>query len=148
MITAMVGGEAILIDDEDAHLLANGAWLAVHKKYVQVNFNGEVQYLHRIVSRAGHGYQVDHKNMNTHDNRKENLRVCTKQENMRNRGPTRRNTSGFKGVHYFKRDENWRAYITASKKTRHLGYFPTPELAHEAYCEAAKKYHGEFARFE
>jgi hypothetical protein len=30
----------------------------------------------------------------------------------------------------------------------HLGDYPTPELAHKAYCQAAQKYFGEFARTE
>ena len=45
------------------------------------------------------------------------------------------------------KDQNkWRARISFNNKSIHLGYFDTPEKAYEAYCEASKKYHGEYGR--
>jgi hypothetical protein len=51
-------------------------------------------------------------------------------------------------VSFFKRDGNWKSRIVVDGKEIWLGYFSTPEAAHAAYCEAAKQYHGEFARTE
>ena len=89
---------------------------------------------------------VDHINGNPLDNRRTNLRVCTNAENMRNRGKNKNNTSGFKGVTYFKFAKLWKAQIKVDRKGVFLGYFKTPEAAHQAYCEAAAKYHGDFAK--
>jgi len=75
-----------------------------------------------------------------------NLRPATKSQNSANVGQRSDNTSGKKGVS--RRGPKWRAAISYLGQTIHLGYFTTPELAHEAYCQAALKYHGEFARTE
>ena len=61
-----------------------------------------------------------------------------------NRGKQANNTSGFKGVYYDKRNNNWASSIMAGGKSYWLGYFPTPEAASKAYNKAAKKYHKEF----
>lgn len=45
-----------------------------------------------------------------------------------------------------KRSNNFRARIYVDKKEIMLGVFPTPEAAHQAYAEAARKAFGEFAR--
>jgi len=55
-------------------------------------------------------------------------------------------TSNFKGVSWFKRDKCWRSWINKNKKQIHLGYFKDEISAALAYDEAARKYHGEFAR--
>lgn len=91
---------------------------------------------------------VDHINCNTMDNRRKNLRVASIADNCRNVGLTVSNKSGYKGVHWHKRDKRWRAQIRINGKVKYLGNFHTPEEAYAVYCEAAKKYHGEFARLE
>ena len=90
----------------------------------------------------------DHINRVTLDNRRSNLRVATSQQNACNHGKPRNNTSGYKGVCYcaWKRTNKWRSIIGVNNKVIHLGYFEDAESAYDAYCVAAKKYHGEFAR--
>lgn len=86
--------------------------------------------------------QMDHVNTIRNDNRIANLRLASASENCRNR--TNINKSGYKGVSW--RYNKWRAGIKIKGKSYHLGCFPTLEMAHAAYCEAAKKFFGEFAR--
>lgn len=88
---------------------------------------------------------VDHINGNTLDNQRINLRICTHQQNLCNRGSTRGNTSGFKGVVWHKHRRKWVAKIKVNYKTYHLGLYATPEEAHLAYQRAAATLHGEFS---
>jgi hypothetical protein len=90
---------------------------------------------------------VDHRDLDRSNNRWLNLRRATHSQNMHNQGP-RKSTSGLKGVHWDKRDRNWRAQITASGRKRMLGSYETAEEAHAAYQAAACELHGEFARTE
>lgn len=71
------------------------------------------------------------------------IRICTQTENNQNKLTRRDNTVGFKGVRQVPGGVGWQARI----KGIGLGTFPTPELAHAAYCEAALKHFGEFANF-
>ena len=67
----------------------------------------------------------------------ENCRFITHTENMHNTKLLRSsNTSGYRGVSYFKRDENWRSYITINNKRKHLGYFDSSREAALAYDNA------------
>lgn len=91
---------------------------------------------------------VDHKNGDSLDNTRLNLRVATRQQNRFNSAKSSKSKSGYKGVSFYKRDGNWQATITLNRKQKHLGYFNTPEEAHEAYKKAAIELHGEFARWE
>jgi hypothetical protein len=84
---------------------------------------------------------VDHRDCNQENNRWNNLRLATQQEQQRNRKGYSK--TGFKGV-YINRD-GFAAYITIDKKSIYLGKRDTPEEAHRLFCEAAKQY-GEFAR--
>jgi hypothetical protein len=87
---------------------------------------------------------VDHKNLNPDDNRWDNLREATRSQNIANqRGPSGTAT-GIKGVYPYK--DRYRARIKKDRKLYHLGVFDTPEAAHAAYVEAAKRLHGEPAR--
>lgn len=92
--------------------------------------------------------QIDHVNGVKTDNRIVNLRLASACQNMQNVGAKARNTSGFKGVTWDKSREKWQAAIRVNCKTKHIGRYSNPEAAYAAYCRAAHKYHGEFARTE
>ena len=115
-----------------------------------MRWNGtEFRYMHkeiveRIISRPLEpGECVDHKNRNTLDNCRCNLRLSNKSLNGANRGIPKNNTSGFKGV--YRKGNKWRAQIKCNGERRHLGYFDTPEDAARAYDAAAVAAFGEFA---
>lgn len=114
--------------------------------YITICFNYKHYLAHRLawyfMLRTWPTRNVDHINGDKQDNRAENLRLSSVSENGANTSKQRRNTSGFKGVSYHKRDKRWRATLAGS----HLGYFSTKELAAEAYNNAATKLYGEFAR--
>lgn len=91
--------------------------------------------------------QIDHINGVKDDNRITNLREATHAETKRNSGRHVDNTSGFKGVSYFKRAKKFQAYCNDRHGTQiRLGYFSTAEDAARAYDEFARVEHGEFAR--
>lgn len=110
-------------------------------------------YIHRVILERVLGRPlstdeiVDHINGDGLLNIRSNLRLATVAQNIANSPKSRRNTSGFKGVTWAKHANKFRAYITFERKLIHLGYFDTPELAHEAYCKKAVELFGEFANF-
>ena len=64
--------------------------------------------LHRFLTDCPQGMVVDHINGNTLDNRRENLRVCTQKENVRNQHKlAKNNKSGYRYIHWHKRDKKW-----------------------------------------
>jgi hypothetical protein len=115
--------------------------------YRIIRIDGMRYFAHRLAWLYVHGEhptaEIDHKNGNPSDNRIANLRPCSRAENARN-VPMRRNRSGFKGV--FRCRGKWKAQITVNGKKLHIGVFSTPQKAAEAYDEAARLHHGEFAR--
>ncbi len=89
---------------------------------------------------------IDHRDMNTSNNRIDNLRLATGSENNANCRKRAHNTSGMKGVGWDKQKSKWYSKISFQRKHYWLGYFDTKDEAHAAYVSAAKKIHGEFAR--
>ncbi len=117
--------------------------------YLRVKVDGTDFMVHRIVYLWHHGWMpehVDHRDTNKRNNRIENLRPATKAQNSCNSGRRRDNSSGYKGVFWSAAANKWAAQISISGRRTHLGCFSTPELAHAAYVEAARKHFGEFAR--
>lgn len=104
--------------------------------------------LHREILGAPRGIQVDHINGDGLDNRRENLRLVSPSENMRNRPAPKSNKSGYKGVSFYKSRGLWQAQIQVEGKKKTLGYFSSPEVAFSAYCQAAERLHGQFARVD
>ena len=87
---------------------------------------------------------VDHRDNDKNDNRAMSLRWCTNEENNRNAQVRSNNTSGIKGVSWFKRDSKWRAKIKVNGVDIHLGYFDKIEDAILARQTYAKEAFGEF----
>ena len=92
--------------------------------------------------------QVDHINGDKSDNRWCNLRPSTHATNQFNKGKQARNKSGYKGVTWDKNAKKWKSQIGIDGRVIFLGYFDCPKAAHESYKVGAKKYHGDFRRYE
>ena len=91
------------------------------------------------------GKNYDHKDRNTFNNRKENLRPCTIFENNQNRTKGKNNTSGVIGVYLYKKTNKWIAYIMENKNRIYLGSFDNKDDAIKARLKAEIKYFGDFA---
>jgi hypothetical protein len=151
-------GQVALIDDEDFELIRPYKWNAQYNKntdsYYAVanipNQNGrtksyvDVIRMHTLIANTPNGLKTDHKNHNTLDNRKENLRICNDSESAYNRKMRSDNQTGFKGITFEKKKKLFRAVISANGKRIGLGRYKTAELASAAYEKAAKELHGEF----
>lgn len=89
--------------------------------------------------------EVDHINLIGTDNRRDNLRLATRHQNLTNRAPHHNNQSGVKGVRWHVYKNKWQARINFNKKEKHLGYFVDINDAARAYNEAALALFGDFA---
>jgi len=155
-----IKGYIVLIDEEDYEKVMKYTWQIATREakkglyyfYTDIYKNNKPKriMLHRyLMDCIPHdGKIVDHKNGKTLDNQKENLRFCSHGENMRNSKKRRNNTSGYKGVTYYKSRNKWTATLMVNRKSIFLGYFTTPELAYKAYCEAVEKYDPMYGRIE
>lgn len=138
------------VDDEDFERVSAIKWhltngYAVHTQYVRYDGKKEIQrpiYMHRFIMGTPDGMDTDHVNSNKLDNRKQNLRVCTRGQNICNRR-FKKNSSYSRGTR--PSGKKWFARITINRKIIHLGTYETIQEAANAYDEAAKKYHGKFA---
>jgi hypothetical protein len=150
---SLTRGLVALVDDEDFEALSKYKWFCVNgyaaRKVKTVN--GRRNFLmHRAILGLEYkgGEEVDHRNGNKADNRKENLRVCTRSQNMKNYSRPCNNSSGCKGVSLHKLTGKWQAYITCDTKRKHLGLHETIEEARAAYANASLLFHGEFGKVD
>lgn len=120
--------------------------------YVKISVDGRTYKAQRLawfyVTGEWPEYDTDHKNTNRSDNRFDNLRPATRGQNMMNIGLKKHNTSGYKGVSFWKKTGKWKAQIQVNKVKIFLGYHDTPREAYEAFIFAALEHHGEFARLQ
>jgi len=118
-----------------------GAWAA------RINDKRVILMMHRqILGLTDPAIQGDHRNGDGLDNRRQNLRACTKSQNGMNRPANKNNTTGYKGVTTHKVTGQFIAGISLNRKYYKIGQFDCPVKAAMAYDEAAKKLHGEFAK--
>lgn len=140
-------GKSTIIDDDDFERISKYKCYFKDEGtgYAATTINYKTVRLHRIIMNAPKNMEVDHINKNTLDNRKVNLRLCTKQQNQYNAKIRKDNISGYKGVNYKTQNKKWRAYVRKDGKHCHLGYFNTKEEAARAYNKVASYLYGEFA---
>jgi hypothetical protein len=145
-------GMEVFVDAEDFDRVNSIQWSAFKSKNTwyavkSTSENGKTITLRMSrfilnVHTEDYTVEVDHRNNNGLDNRKENLRICTRSQNLSNR----RNYSGnpYKGIEKMAKG-NWRARIANNGKYIHLGMYNTAEEAARVYDAAAKEAYGEFA---
>lgn len=119
--------------------------------YLHVSISGRFYRVHRIIYYMHYGYDpgthLDHINCDRRDNRPENLRPATDQQNAGNvLRMYAHNTSGFRGVSLNSGSKKWHAQIKIFGKQTYLGRYDTPEEAAAAYSKAAKQHFAQFAR--
>ena len=112
--------------------------------YVYLKYEGTPVLLHRLIMGLPEG-EVDHRNQDRLDVRKENLRVATRPQNSFNKQLPAHNKSGYKGVSWDKLSNRWVAKIEIEGRQLNLGRYKEKEEAALAYNKAALKYHREFA---
>lgn len=91
--------------------------------------NSKCISLHRFLMNCPKNMYVDHVNGNRLDNRKNNLRICTNQENSFNRTVQGNNTSGSKGVWFDKSRSKWTAEIKYNNKKIYIGRYEYKDIA-------------------
>lgn len=154
MITAERVREVLGYDPDTGRFASAGTvWRRKDRQtraYLKIRVDGKQYLAHRLAWLFVHGRwpmpEIDHINGDGLDNRLCNLREATRAQNSTNALAQKSNQIGLRGVHFHPGAKRYRAQICKKNKTKHLGYFDTPEEAHAAYIAAAKILHGEFIR--
>lgn len=139
-------GEPFYFDLEDYDKIKNYCWYINESNYVRTRINKYQQiYMHQLVLSDSTEVDHIHGELSRNNNRKENLRPCTHQENMMNIGLRSNNTSGATGVFWVANRNKWKSEIIYNNKIIRLGYFNDFEEAVKARKDAEEKYFGEFS---
>jgi hypothetical protein len=143
-----VGNAFALVDAADLPLVTAYTWSLTAYGYAECWLKGHARkiFMHRLlVGPIPGGMVIDHADGNALNNTRANLRVCTTSQNSAN-SSGKGNKTGFKGVHYCRLTNLWRAEIYKDYRKIRLGRHSTPEQAAAAYDAAAREMFGEFAR--
>ena len=152
----LTNGDFAIVDKCDFEELSKHKWYKyknsntyyVIRKEPREKNKQKTIYMHRQIMCTPVGFETDHIDGNGLNNSRSNLRICTHQQNNFNRGISKKNTSGFRGVSWNKHIKRWVAVIHFDNKRLYLGSFKDILLAKNAYISASIKYHGEFSIYK
>lgn len=151
-------GKVAKVDDDDFDRLNRHRWIVLTTRKgtgnsyavtkMKVNGKKKTVYMHKFV--VGDSHHIDHKDGDSLNNQKNNLRHANYVQNGRNRS-LQIHSAPFKGVSYFKATGKWSASIRLAShpvqlRKVHLGFFHTPEEAARTYDMVALKHFGDFGR--
>lgn len=149
MLIKLTQGQYAIIDDEDYAFINQWKWYFNNGGYavrdIRVNGKRTALYMHRFIMNTPKNMDTDHRDGNTLNNKRINLRVCTHAENLWNQKVSIKGTSKYRGVYFEKSRLQWSANISSKDRTIHLGRFNNEVDAARAYNEKAKELRGEFA---
>jgi hypothetical protein len=144
-------GRVAIVDAEDVDVLSAFSWTfhpgdaSIGEGYAMSNLNGKTIYMHRFLLGASPGQEVDHKNRNSLDNRRSNLRIATRSQQAVN-VHYKPGISGYRGVQCdFHKAKPYRAKITIIGAVTRGQYRKTAEEAAADYDALARSAFGEFA---
>lgn len=142
-------GHIAIIDACDVPLVESMNWCShvqKHSVYARTHLQTRphTAYLHRMILGAAQGAEVDHRDGNGLNNRRENLRLASRSENNQNRRWSKMGDQGMRGVSFHKASRKWDARIQANGVPIRLGLFSTPEEAKAAYLKASSELHKSF----
>lgn len=145
-LTLINSKRRIIIDDEDRDICRTYKWRLLKSKYAVSTILPTI-CIHRLIMRLRkwNNLDIDHINHNTLDNRKQNLRICTRSQNQGHARKLCKTSSTYKGVTWNKSKKKWKVAICINRQKIHLGYFNSEMKAAKAYDKGAKKYFGTFA---
>jgi hypothetical protein len=135
-------GKVALVDDGDYDDLSNHSWYVMTagnlcyagRSSPMVNGNRQLILMHSAIINTPKGMDTDHINGNGLDNRRENLRIVTRRQNLQNLHIKK--TSIYPGVSFETDSNRWRAQIKINGKSRNIGRFKTEIDAAIAYSAA------------
>lgn len=148
--------EEILVDDDWYEMLNYVPWqiaggYAVSSNSFKIIKRCFLDRMHRLILNApvvnAKTTPVDHINGNKLDNRRSNLRICSHGDNMRNSKTNSKNTSGYRGVHFDKKESMWKSQIKNNSKQKTIGLFSCKEIAAWAWNKEASKLNPETSVF-
>ena len=143
-------GKYVIVDDEDFEWLNQFKWSYLNVGYaVRTRYDKygkkKMIYMHREILKVPKGFLTDHINFDPLDNRRSNLRIATRGENITHSLPRQSNISGLKGVSFHSKTKKWFARIMVDRKIYSTKYFNSSIEAAEAYNKLAESVRGEFA---
>jgi hypothetical protein len=138
------GGHYALVDAEDFEWLNQWRWYLGNGYAIRME-KGKIISMHRQIMQPPKRMLVDHINHQKEDNRRVNLRVCTRLENMYNRSKRRGSVSRFNGVTYKKSQRKWVGTVWFRGKVIWSAYFNDEIEAARAYDRKAVEMFGQYA---
>ena len=132
-----------IVDDDI--ILPKGRWNLSNNGYAVKKIGGRQMGMHRFIMQTPEGLDTDHLNGKKLDNRRVNLRICSKSHNYQRKVLQKNNTSGFRGVSWFKPTKQWVSIIGHKGKNICIGYYDNVNLAAKSYNRMAKKLYGKYA---
>lgn len=138
--------EPFYFDKEDYEKIKDYCWYIDNNGYVANKTDSNIVFMHRLVMNLSQedALQIDHIYHNKNDNRKKYLRLVSPSQNHMNKTLQSNNTSGVKGVYYYKALNKWGVEIGYNCTRKRLGLYNTLEEAKKVRQEAEEKYFGEY----